>query len=147
MSFQRLVRFVNDQGATQYGDLKSEPTGDLTGQEVEVLEGDLDSGFKSTGRTEKIQKLLAPLPKVPIVMCIGLNYQHHADEAKVRLMIFLPPALQPSCPPQKLTMRSISSKCLRFQSCSPNPPTLWRGRTTTSPSTRTPKSSWITRAR
>ena len=57
MSFQRLVRFVNAQGATSYGDLKTEAVGDLTGAEVELLEGDLASGFRGTGRTDTIQKV------------------------------------------------------------------------------------------
>ena len=57
MSFQRLVRFVNAQCVTSFGDLKTEPTGDLTGREVEVLEGDIESGFRSTGRTDTIQQV------------------------------------------------------------------------------------------
>jgi 2-keto-4-pentenoate hydratase/2-oxohepta-3-ene-1,7-dioic acid hydratase in catechol pathway len=96
MSFQRLVRFVNAQGATSFGDLKSEPTGDLTGAEVEVLEGDIENGFRGTGRTDKIAKLLSPLPKVPLVICIGLNYQKHATEANLRVppypVVFTKPA-------------------------------------------------------
>ncbi len=83
MSFQRLVRFVNAQGVTNFGDLKTEPTGDLTGREVEVLEGDIEGGFRGTGRTDTIQQLLCPLPSVPLVVCIGLNYQKHATEANV----------------------------------------------------------------
>lgn len=63
MSFQRLVRFINAEGVTRFGDLKSEPSGDLIGAEVEVLEGDLDKGFQSTGKTDKIQKVcLVSLP-------------------------------------------------------------------------------------
>lgn len=58
MSFQRLVHFINAQGATSFGDLKSEPTGDLTGAEVEVLEGGIEQGFRSTGRTDKIQRVI-----------------------------------------------------------------------------------------
>lgn len=57
MSFQRLVRFVNAQGATLYGDLKTEATGDFVGAEVEVLDGDVASGFRATGKTDKIQKV------------------------------------------------------------------------------------------
>jgi transcription initiation factor TFIIH subunit 2 len=83
MSFQRLVRFVNAQGTTSFGDLKSEAKGDLKGAEVEILEGDIENGFRGTGRTDKIEKLLCPLPRVPIVICIGLNYQKHATEANV----------------------------------------------------------------
>ncbi|KAK4032702.1 fumarylacetoacetate hydrolase domain-containing protein 2 [Parachaetomium inaequale] len=96
MSFQRLVRFVNAQGTTSFGDLKSEPTGDLAGAEVEVLEGDIEKGFRGTGRTDKIEKLLCPLPSVPLVICIGLNYQKHATEANLRIppypVVFTKPA-------------------------------------------------------
>lgn len=28
-------------------------------------------------------KLLRPIPQVPLVICIGLNYRQHAKEAKV----------------------------------------------------------------
>jgi hypothetical protein len=65
MAFQRLVRFVNAEGKTQYGDLKSQPTGDLVGAEVEVLEGDVDSGFTATGRTEKIKEVRLSPPTCP----------------------------------------------------------------------------------
>ena len=57
MSFERLVRFVDAQGVTSYGNLKSEPKSDLFGAEVEVLEGDLEKGFHPTGRTTQIQKV------------------------------------------------------------------------------------------
>lgn len=56
MSFQRLVRFVNEEGKTQYGDLKT-ATSDFVGADVEVLDGDISSGFKATGRTEKIKEV------------------------------------------------------------------------------------------
>jgi transcription initiation factor TFIIH subunit 2 len=61
MAFQRLVRFVNAQGVTSYGDLKGEPVGDLTGAEVEVLEGDVETGLRGTGRTDKIEKVSTDL--------------------------------------------------------------------------------------
>ncbi|KAK0726520.1 hypothetical protein B0T21DRAFT_336892 [Apiosordaria backusii] len=97
MSFQRLVRFVNAQGATSFGDLKTTPTtANLADAEVEVLEGDIDKGLRGTGRVDKIQKLLCPLPKVPLIVCIGLNYQKHATEANLRVppypVVFTKPA-------------------------------------------------------
>ncbi|KAL2195295.1 hypothetical protein P885DRAFT_70405 [Corynascus similis CBS 632.67] len=96
MSFERLVRFVDAQGVTSYGNLKSEPKSDLFGAEVEVLEGDLEKGFHPTGRTTQIQKLLCPLPNVPLIICIGLNYQQHATEANLRVppypVVFTKPA-------------------------------------------------------
>ncbi|KXX74209.1 Fumarylacetoacetate hydrolase domain-containing protein 2 [Madurella mycetomatis] len=96
MSFQRLVRFINAQGGISFGDLKSEPTADLAGAKVEVLEGDIEEGFRGTGRTERIQRLLCPLPRVPLVVCIGLNYQKHATEANLHVppypVVFTKPA-------------------------------------------------------
>lgn len=56
MSFQRLVRFVNAEGNASFGDLKSAPSGDLVGAEVEVLEGSIEEGLKPTGRSDNIQK-------------------------------------------------------------------------------------------
>jgi hypothetical protein len=106
MSFQRLVRFVNEQGTTLYGDLKTEAPADLTGVEVDVLEGDVQSGFKSTGRKDKIQQLLCPLPSIPMVVCIGLNYQKHANEANVG---HLPPTRGHG---QKLTFYTAQSSPL-----------------------------------
>ncbi|VBB84483.1 Putative Fumarylacetoacetate hydrolase [Podospora comata] len=96
-SFQRLVRFVNAQGSTKFGDLKTRPTGvSLAGAEVEVLEGDVGNGFRGTGKIDKIQKLLCPLPQVHAIMCIGLNYQKHATEANLRVapypVLFTKPA-------------------------------------------------------
>jgi 2-keto-4-pentenoate hydratase/2-oxohepta-3-ene-1,7-dioic acid hydratase in catechol pathway len=96
MSFQRLLRFVNAEGKTQYGNLKNEATGDLVGQEVEVLEGDLDSGLTPTGRTEQIKELLSPLERIPLCVCIGLNYRKHAQEANLKIppypVVFTKPA-------------------------------------------------------
>lgn len=142
MSFQRLVRFVNEHGTTLYGDLKSEPTADLTGAEVEVLEGDVEKGFQSTGRTDKIHKLLCPLPSVPIVICIGLNYQKHANEANVwlRLVSFFL-----YCQFEAYVVHS--SKSPRTRSSSLSRPMPWLARTTISPSTLTPKACWTTKGR
>lgn len=57
MSFQRLVRFINAEGVTNYGDLETEATGDPTGTEVEVLEADVTTGFRTTGRADSIQQV------------------------------------------------------------------------------------------
>ena len=141
MTFQRLVRFVNAQGATHFGDLKSAPTGDLTGAEVEVLEGDVENGFRGTGRTDKIEKLLSPLPRVPLVVCIGLNYQKHANEANV-------------CHPEssliptkdKADTCAHSSVSRHTPSFSPSPPTRWPALLTMCPSTLMRKACSTTKA-
>ncbi len=46
---------------------------------TERLFGDLYSGLELTGETARIEKLLAPLVPTSI-LCIGLNYRHHAAE-------------------------------------------------------------------
>lgn len=140
MSFQRLVRFVNEQGTTLYGDLKSEAPSDLTGVEVDVLDGDIQNGFKSTGRKDRIQKLLCPLPSIPIVICIGLNYQKHANEANVSR--FQP---APTC---WLGAHNVhSSKFPRIRLSSPSRPTPWLAHTTISRSTPTLKGCSTTKER
>lgn len=44
-----------------------------------AVEGDLESGFRDTGRAVVPGKLLAPVVPTSI-LCIGLNYRKHADE-------------------------------------------------------------------
>jgi len=86
MSFKWLVRYVGQDGEVHFGDLKKEPeNGSLEGAEVEILNGDLDNGFSRSGKTDKIDKLLCPLPKVHMFTCIGLNYQQHANEANLKV--------------------------------------------------------------
>ncbi|KAH7081442.1 fumarylacetoacetate hydrolase family protein [Paraphoma chrysanthemicola] len=85
MSFQRLLRFKNPSGSVFYGEAGSRsvaPT-DLIGQEVQVYDGDSpwESNFKLSNHVETVQEILCPLPSVPIVIGIGLNYRHHANEA------------------------------------------------------------------
>ena len=59
MDFKRLVRFEDAEGVVNYGDV-----GDNTGAngwegaDVEILEGDIDAGFKRTGRPARIKKVV-----------------------------------------------------------------------------------------
>jgi hypothetical protein len=58
MSFKTLVRYENAHGVISYGDLGNVPaTGDVKGIDVAVLDGDLESGFKASGKTDKIHKV------------------------------------------------------------------------------------------
>ncbi|KAF2129124.1 hypothetical protein P153DRAFT_423497 [Dothidotthia symphoricarpi CBS 119687] len=83
-TFDRLIRFEAEDGKTYYGDLVKEvPTREIEGSEVEVLEGDIASGFKKTGGQKKVAKLLSPLPSVSAIPCIGLNYRKHAEECNL----------------------------------------------------------------
>src|SRR5690606_25683400 len=41
----------------------------------------LFEGLQPTGETADVQKLLAPIETPPAILCIGLNYRHHAAES------------------------------------------------------------------
>ncbi|HWL54572.1 MAG TPA: fumarylacetoacetate hydrolase family protein [Chthoniobacteraceae bacterium] len=73
----KIVRYQNAQNAIEYGSLN--PDGS-----VERLEGDLYGGLKKTGQTGEVAKLLAPLVPTSI-LCIGLNYKHHAAESGAKV--------------------------------------------------------------
>ncbi|RSL76752.1 hypothetical protein CEP51_009687 [Fusarium floridanum] len=78
-NFERLVRFQDPSGRVLYGESPS--LGDLVGQEVPVYAGDDPWDLKATATTAKISKVLSPLPRVPIIYGIGLNYKTHISEA------------------------------------------------------------------
>ncbi|KAJ5812013.1 hypothetical protein N7474_008314 [Penicillium riverlandense] len=93
MSFQRLVRFEKD-GAPHYGDLLSQND---EGYTVQRLEGNIQNGFtRTTEEPVVVSKLLCPIESTPIVICVGLNYQKHANEASLKIppypIIFTKPA-------------------------------------------------------
>lgn len=86
-SFERLIRFQTADGNVKYGNLEKEvPTREIEGSEVEVLTGDIKTGFKKSGEKSKVGKLLCPLRReeLNIVLCVGLNYRKHAEECNVR---------------------------------------------------------------
>ncbi|RFU28885.1 hypothetical protein B7463_g7440, partial [Scytalidium lignicola] len=82
MSVANFVRFVDEKGATVYGELSpSELTGRLEGKTATVLSGDPFTGFSKTGNQATIKKLLSPVESAPLFICIGLNYAQHAKES------------------------------------------------------------------
>ncbi|KAH7073495.1 hypothetical protein BKA63DRAFT_534000 [Paraphoma chrysanthemicola] len=98
-TFERLIRFQTADGKTVYGNLEKEvPTRDIEGSEVEVLEGDIKSGFKKSGSKTKVGKLMSPLKReeTNIVLCVGLNYRQHAIECDLQIpenpAIFMKPS-------------------------------------------------------
>jgi hypothetical protein len=57
-SFDRLIRFETQEGKTLYGNLEKEvPTREIEGSSVDVLEGDVKSGFRKTGGRAKVGKV------------------------------------------------------------------------------------------
>ncbi|KAL5320284.1 hypothetical protein ACEPPN_011085 [Leptodophora sp. 'Broadleaf-Isolate-01'] len=63
-NFDVLVRFVNDEGKIQYGNLL-EPMDDAIGSQAEVLTGNPIAGFQKTGKTQTIKKF--QVPSQPVV--------------------------------------------------------------------------------
>lgn len=85
-AFERLIRFQTEDGNVRYGNLEEEvPTREIEGMEVEVLDGDVERGFKKSGGKATVKKLLAPIPRPNIFLCVGLNYRQHAEECNVSL--------------------------------------------------------------
>ncbi|KAL2067681.1 hypothetical protein VTL71DRAFT_15777 [Oculimacula yallundae] len=110
-SADRLVRFVcNDDGKTYYGRT------DSSLKQAELLsEGSpFSSTNKSTGISRPISKLLSPLARDDCrgIVCIGLNYIDHADEAKMAIpttpVVFAKPITALSGPTDDLRIPRIS---------------------------------------
>lgn len=85
-AFKRLIRFEDAAGKIHYGEVPGETDcfADLIGLSVRLYDGTSpwDTSLHLTQSTEKIAKVLSPIPETPIVYGIGLNYRQHADEAK-----------------------------------------------------------------
>jgi len=97
MAVSRFIRFADESGKISYGEPKEDAlTTNLTGASVEVLSGDPFTALSPTGSTAVAKKVLCPLESTPIIMCIGLNYAHHAKEANLTVpdypVVFTKPA-------------------------------------------------------
>ena len=68
-----IIRYQDTAGAIHFGSQKSDGTSLR-------CTGDLYSGLRETNEKADIAKLLAPLEPSQI-LCIGLNYRHHAAES------------------------------------------------------------------
>ncbi|TWT90718.1 Ureidoglycolate lyase [Pseudobythopirellula maris] len=68
----KIVRFLDPQGAVQYG--LREPDGGVT-----LAEGDPYSGLRDTRQSAEVASPLPPIAPAAI-LCIGLNYAKHAEE-------------------------------------------------------------------
>ncbi len=88
----RIVRFVDSTGSVRYGESRD-------GRSARLIAGDVLGEFRVTEGTVPISKLLAPVVP-PAILCIGLNYRQHAEEAGAKipehpvLFIKAPGALQ-----------------------------------------------------
>ncbi|KAF4424112.1 Fumarylacetoacetate hydrolase domain-containing protein 2-like protein [Colletotrichum fructicola] len=79
MSFDRLIRFVDGEGRTSYGDLaKPLAAKEIIGIQVNVVVGNLQYGFTRTNEKRTVAKVR--IPDAPSVLCAGLNYKLHSNE-------------------------------------------------------------------
>jgi 2-keto-4-pentenoate hydratase/2-oxohepta-3-ene-1,7-dioic acid hydratase in catechol pathway len=72
----KVIRFLDAAGTLRTGALN--PDGSAT-----LVSGDAFGPWKSTGEKAVVKKLLAPIQPSQI-LCIGLNYGRHADEAAMK---------------------------------------------------------------
>lgn len=58
MAFERLIRFEDETGKVHYGNLPYEfPSGGIGGKEVEILRGNVLSGFSASGEKATVKKV------------------------------------------------------------------------------------------
>jgi 2-keto-4-pentenoate hydratase/2-oxohepta-3-ene-1,7-dioic acid hydratase in catechol pathway len=69
----KIIRYTDSTGHLHYGALRPD------GSAVRCA-GDFHTGLSETGETADVKKLFAPIQPSQI-LCIGLNYRHHAAES------------------------------------------------------------------
>ncbi len=75
-----IVRFLDSDGNERHGER-------VDGSTARLIEGDLYGDYRVTEQTASIAKLLAPVAPSTI-LCIGLNYRHHAQTEQNRDDVF-----------------------------------------------------------
>lgn len=73
----RIIRFSDEDGKRHYGH-------DYFDGSATLLEGQAFEGLRDTGHRVRVRKLLAPI-RPTAVLCIGLNYRHHAEETGIKI--------------------------------------------------------------
>lgn len=62
MAFQRLIRFVGEDGILAYGNLPEDvDLLSIEGLEVEVISGSVDDGFQNTSQKARVKKVCSSL--------------------------------------------------------------------------------------
>jgi 2-keto-4-pentenoate hydratase/2-oxohepta-3-ene-1,7-dioic acid hydratase in catechol pathway len=72
-----IIRFLDASGKIQYGERVDE-------RSARLIQGNIFEAYNSTDNIVKIEKLLAPIVPASI-LCIGLNYRHHAEETGAQI--------------------------------------------------------------
>jgi 2-keto-4-pentenoate hydratase/2-oxohepta-3-ene-1,7-dioic acid hydratase in catechol pathway len=72
-----IIRFLDASDKIQYGERVDE-------RSARLIHGNIFEAYNSTDNIVKIEKLLAPIVPTSI-LCIGLNYRHHAEETGAQI--------------------------------------------------------------
>lgn len=109
----KIIRFQDPAGTIAYA--AQQPDGSAL-----LIEGDIFGEFRTTTKKANVAKLLAPVEPTAI-LCIGLNYRHHAEESGAAIpenpVLFMknPAAVQnpgdPILLPTKLKSDSVDYEC------------------------------------
>jgi 2-keto-4-pentenoate hydratase/2-oxohepta-3-ene-1,7-dioic acid hydratase in catechol pathway len=73
----KIIRYLDSKGATHYG-------AEQANGSAQRIAGDILGDHQVTAERADIAKLLAPIAATQI-LCIGLNYRHHAEETKAKI--------------------------------------------------------------
>ena len=76
----KIIRYQNPSGEIHYG-------AQQTSGEITRITGDIFSEYQATNERVKVSRILAPIVPTAI-LCIGLNYKHHAAEMNAPLPQF-----------------------------------------------------------
>ncbi|MDD3628068.1 MAG: 5-carboxymethyl-2-hydroxymuconate isomerase, partial [bacterium] len=76
----KIIRYLDFSEETHFGQL------DDNGN-VYKIEGNIFGSFRTSKDISEVKKILAPLVPASI-LCIGLNYRHHAEESKMKIPEF-----------------------------------------------------------
>ncbi|TPX34926.1 hypothetical protein SmJEL517_g02590 [Synchytrium microbalum] len=110
----RLIRFVAQDGQTYFGQPTSvDSKGYLpSGIKARVITGNPLGSYKITDQVVEVKTLLAPLERVPIFICIGLNYRKHAAEAGMPTpphpIIFTKPSMAAAGPDEAVRIPKVA---------------------------------------
>lgn len=79
-SFMKIIRYADPQGNIHHASQQADGS-------FRMIAGDLLGKFSVTDQRAEVARLLAPL--VPTgILCIGLNYRHHAEETNSKIPEF-----------------------------------------------------------
>lgn len=108
--FSRLLRFRASDGNIYYGEV--DQCHDLVGKYVVVYDGQTPFDLVRTEKEAQVAEILCPLPSVPLIYGVGLNYKQHIVEASLPIpefpVIFTKPNDALAGPYEDIP---ISSKC------------------------------------